>query len=389
MASGNYAKKSKTAVSTESRSQIPARATRNLRIQTEGKMPGNGPDTETFTFSKESASVTTTDPKRTASTPNAKPRTGKTITLTSPPSSAPRMISTTRNLSNQKAANPAHETRHLPNPYNPNMTRILPEAHEGRATRVLSNPKSNRTVDLDGVLALDTHTPQPLEHHQAWMKPWLICFIFAIISLMVLVSAGIFQRADSNLIFGGGQTYNIQVGGTQAKDWQKEKPEPIQKDIPHATGPYAVMGKPTISADFINRVLVNAGSPAAGKGQVFYNTGVQYGIDPAFALAFFQHESTFGTRGEARKTLSVGNLRCIPAHQCVDQDRGGYAQMASWDDGIKTWYALIRDLYVVQLGKDTIEKIIPTYAPNSDNNNEQAYIDSLKTAVDRWRAGVI
>jgi hypothetical protein len=186
----------------------------------------------------------------------------------------------------------------------------------------------------------------------------------------------------------GGKMYSVQVGGTNAGTWDKNGPMPAKVPVAK-TGPYSVLGKPTITADFINRVLAAYHSPAAGKGQALYDLGVQYGIDPAFALAFFQHESTFGTQGEARTTLSLGNLRCIPDHPCVDQDRGGYAQMASWEDGFKTWYALIRNYYVGQRGFDTIEKIIPTYAPNADNNNEQGYIRALKHSIDTWHAGIL
>jgi hypothetical protein len=63
--------------------------------------------------------------------------------------------------------------------------------------------------------------------------------------------------------------------------------------------------------------------------------------------------------------------------------------MASWEDGFKTWYELIRNLYVAQWGRTTVDQIIPKYAPPADNNNEQAYIKSLKQAVDVWRAGDI
>src|SRR5947209_15595889 len=82
--------------------------------------------------------------------------------------------------------------------------------------------------------------------------------------------------------------------------------------------PYSVLGAPTISAGFINSVLAAAQSPAAGTGQALYNDGVKYGIDPVFALAFFQHESFFGTTGVARYSLSLGNLRCIPSAICRD-----------------------------------------------------------------------
>src|SRR5689334_22998126 len=73
---------------------------------------------------------------------------------------------------------------------------------------------------------------------------------------------------------------------------------------------YSLLGGPTVSATLIDMVLANAHSPAAGKGLALYNAGVQAGIDPVFALAFFQHESSFGTAGIAASTLSLGNIRC-------------------------------------------------------------------------------
>ena len=151
----------------------------------------------------------------------------------------------------------------------------------------------------------------------------------------------------------------------------------------------SVVGKPTITAAFINRVLSTYHSPAAGKGQALYDMGVQYGIDPAFALAFFLHESGFGTAGEATKTLSLGNLRCYDGSTCVDQDRGGYASYPSWEAGFQAWYELIRNYYVVQKGLTTVDTIIPVYAPTADHNDEAAYITSLKHALDTWHAGIL
>src|SRR2546422_8577820 len=40
---------------------------------------------------------------------------------------------------------------------------------------------------------------------------------------------------------------------------------------PQGQGEYAVVGPPTVSADFINRVLAAYGSPAAGLGQDIYD----------------------------------------------------------------------------------------------------------------------
>jgi len=188
------------------------------------------------------------------------------------------------------------------------------------------------------------------------------------------------------------QSFAIQVGGSvdAFNTWENSNgPIAAKTPIPVHTGPYAVLGKPTITADFINRVLASYNSPAAGKGQALYDLGVKYGIDPVFALAFFEHESLFGTTGEARTTLSLGNLRCIPTRPCIDQNRGGYAQMYSWEDGFDQWYKLIRNLYVAQWGLVTVDKIIPTYAPNSDGNNEAEYIATLKHEIDTWHAGIL
>jgi len=152
---------------------------------------------------------------------------------------------------------------------------------------------------------------------------------------------------------------------------------------------YAVLGPPSVSAVFINRVLSEYHSPAAGLGQALYDDGVNTGIDPVYALAFFMHESSFGTTGEARKTLALGNERCIPDRPCVDLDRGGYVQMESWGDGFSHWYSLMLTLYIQQWHRVTVEQIIPKYAPGSDGNNEAAYIAAIEHAVATWRRGVV
>ena len=160
-------------------------------------------------------------------------------------------------------------------------------------------------------------------------------------------------------------------------------------------GPFSFVGKPTLTANFINQVLASYGSPAARLGQQMYDLGVKYGIDPAYALAFFMHESLFGTTGEARKTLALGNERCLSDRPCIDQDRGGYAQMLSWQDGFDHWYRLILNGYVygsvtIPIAGHpclTIGQTIPVYAPSSDGNDEVAYIAALEHELRTWWSG--
>jgi hypothetical protein len=234
----------------------------------------------------------------------------------------------------------------------------------------------------------------PLTRHRIWLNPMLICVVVIVVGSLVIISAALYQRPGPSQLVNDPsvRSFSIQVGGSvdAFNIWQNSNgPIVNEKPVPIHTGPYAVLGKPTISASYINQVLASYNSPAAGKGQTLYNLGVKYGIDPVFALAFFMHESLFGTTGEARATLSLGNLRCIPTRPCIDQNRGGYAQMNSWEDGFEQWYKLIRNLYIAQWGLVTVDQIIPKYAPNSDGNNEQAYIATLKHEIDTWHAGIL
>lgn len=272
---------------------------------------------------------------------------------------------------------------------------IVTDSPLAKLTRVLQTGKLQQ-VEEQGNLSwrslvttpiVDEYAPHPLERHRSWLNPLLISLVCIILGAGVLLAAAVMQRPDQPgfVSFLGGQVYSMQVGGSLAKTWQSNTPLPPKMPLPTHTGPYSVLGKPTITVNFINQVLASYNSPAAGKGQALYDLGVQYGIDPAFALAFFFHESSFGTAGEARSSLSLGNLRCIPNFECRD----GYAWFPTWEAGFKAWYSLIRNLYVADWGLTTVDQIIPRYAPPSDNNDDSAYIASLKHSLDTWHAGIL
>jgi hypothetical protein len=148
---------------------------------------------------------------------------------------------------------------------------------------------------------------------------------------------------------------------------------------------YSVIGKPSITASFINQVLDYYDSPASGKGQTLYDYGVKYGVDPAYALAFFMHESSFGKQGVAKVTRSLGNIRATEGYDSYQ----GYRKYKTWEEGFEDWYRLIAKTYVQQWKLYTIDQIIPVYAPREDNNDEGAYIRSVKLAVSKWQRGIV
>jgi hypothetical protein len=153
----------------------------------------------------------------------------------------------------------------------------------------------------------------------------------------------------------------------------------------------AVVGPPTITVEQIEHVLASYNSPAVGHGQEIYDLGLKYGINPAISLAFFIHESGAGSnpawagwKADGTTTNNIGNIICTPDHQSC---HGRFRDYATWGEGIEDWYRLIKDLYVGEWGRTTVEQIIPKYAPASDNNDETAYINSVRQMVESWRAG--
>ncbi len=168
-----------------------------------------------------------------------------------------------------------------------------------------------------------------------------------------------------------------QPGATSAS----ERPAAQPAHMASHTNGYSVVGLPTVSASLINHVLCSASSPACSTGAALYAYGIQYGIDPAYALAFFEHESSFGTTGVARVTKSLGNIRCTAGYACID----GFRAYATWQAGYLDWYRLIRSLYVNQWHLSTVTAIIPVYAPSSDHNDVSGYINAVEQAVNQWR----
>ena len=160
-----------------------------------------------------------------------------------------------------------------------------------------------------------------------------------------------------------------------------------------ADASYTVTGFPSISADFIDKVLSAYGSPAAGTGQALYDLGVESGIDPVYALAFFLHEDSFGETGIGMANHSLGNIRCSAGYAC----QYGFRYYSTWSDSYQDWYALILNGYVKGQITDsivdhpcvTVEEIVPVYAPSSDHNDVSAYIAAIEHAVQTWRRGQV
>ena len=149
-----------------------------------------------------------------------------------------------------------------------------------------------------------------------------------------------------------------------------------------ASSASSVIGRPSLSASFIDRVLAAYHSPAVGLGRALVADSLRFHIDDVYALAFFLHESNFGTAGVARFTHSLGNLICSGYATCF----AGFRSYASWAVGAWDWFRLLTSEYLPR-GLSTVQVIIPVYAPASDHNDVPGYIAAVVQAVATWRAG--
>jgi hypothetical protein len=154
---------------------------------------------------------------------------------------------------------------------------------------------------------------------------------------------------------------------------------------PHPPGDYRLQSPPSLTSGQIDDILRSYESPATGTGEVWYSLGMQYGIDPAFALVFFVHESTAGTHAnwignkpDGTTTHNIGNIICAGYETCYRN----YRDYPSWRAGIEDWYRLIDSEYIEQRGLTTIADVIPVYAPPRATPE---YISSLEYMVDAWR----
>ena len=63
-----------------------------------------------------------------------------------------------------------------------------------------------------------------------------------------------------------------------------------------------------------------------------------------------------------------------------------FAIYATWQDSLRDWCERINERYIRERGLDTVEKAIPVYAPASDGNLPQSYIDFVTEHVADWIA---
>ena len=156
---------------------------------------------------------------------------------------------------------------------------------------------------------------------------------------------------------------------------------------------YVIKSDPTVSRQQFRDLLAAAPtSPVTPLADLAYDTCLQFGVNPAVALAFFVKESSKGTAGLAVQTLNWGNLiNPWNPDRVTGQTVSGFGHefpvYKSWIDGLADYCDLITSDRGPFAGekRSTVRVLIPRYAPYSENNTA-LYIAQTIARIASWAA---
>jgi hypothetical protein len=188
-------------------------------------------------------------------------------------------------------------------------------------------------------------------------------FIFGVL-LFSMIAIGVFS------IFGGGK---------------KDEGDAGVRDTTCTSPRYTDIKDETAYAKAIDELIPN-NSPLNGLGSSFVSGGKAAGINPALIYAIARKESSFGTAGIATHGTNNSFGRTTTGDQPhVSINGRKWYKWSSWEGSLATdddtEAAYIKRVYLSK-GKDTIQDIMYTYAPPSENDTD-GYIDQVYDWIDK------
>lgn len=161
-----------------------------------------------------------------------------------------------------------------------------------------------------------------------------------------------------------------------------------------------LLSVPRISKAGFESILKAQESPAAPVAGRLWELVKSYGLDPAIALGFFKHESTYGKKGVARATLNWGNIKVgswairegLADSTYTTPDGRDFLLFRRRDDeqpgeewlrSLKTWCELIFHTYIGKWGLNTVEEALTRYLGPGDA--PKAYAADVNGSVAAWQ----
>jgi hypothetical protein len=227
---------------------------------------------------------------------------------------------------------------------------------------------------------------KPLEERRSEIVGWIL---LVTILAVLITSIGFIQnwRFPSNFFkFGSGSSSSTSPRRTPIP-YTKPPETCTRPRIACASPTETLDGQPSISADQMLSILKSYNSPSANPDfvQAVYDLGIEYGVNPAYAIGFFVMESSCGTKGRAVDNKSLGNIRYSNDRKSpvTFVENQGFRQYQSWRDGAMDWFFVIRSYYLNRGVRD-IYDVTPIYAPSEDHNNPENYASTVYSLVMKW-----
>ncbi len=147
---------------------------------------------------------------------------------------------------------------------------------------------------------------------------------------------------------------------------------------------YTILARPRIKLRTFIRILTAAGSPAAPRASECYAAIVAHGVDPALALAIFQHETSYGRKGIGPSTRNWGALRRSPHYASPS----GFVRYPSWPAGAGDAARLLAIYGRNAIRRGTTTSTARTFphvwAPTADGNAPARYGAAIVAAISRY-----
>lgn len=218
------------------------------------------------------------------------------------------------------------------------------------------------------------------------MTPRNLLTLLIIVALLALIIAKLVQNARANQVCG-------------------------------SNPPGDLVGPPSVSAQAIYQVF-NGKTPLGGStgvnvpaeltsmaaAQHLYDDSFKYQIDDAFALADWQHESSYGTAGVATQTKNIGNITITdlnpqdwitwtpPPIGVVPANGLNFPMYRTWLDGIDAWFQRVKAY--ANSGITDVEHFALYYDLGVTSTNGltasqmaeiKSYVDDLNATISSWR----
>lgn len=118
-------------------------------------------------------------------------------------------------------------------------------------------------------------------------------------------------------------------------------------------------------------------------GGAIFEAASANGINPALMFAMFVHETGWGSNWKWTQVNNPGGIRCKTGYECKSKD--GCSTCAKWTvfSSVKQGFQVKAEIlrgYIENRGIKTIQQMLETYAPPSDNNDlysDDGYIAAI------------